>query len=185
MKETYAGVPVIGFAAASGTGKTTLLRAIVSALATDGLRIGCVKHTHHDFDIDHPGKDSHTLRGAGACQTLLGSPRRWALMVDEPTPADDDLDGLLSRLDLARLDVVLVEGFKLGEYPKIEVRRVELAAPQLLGQLPAVIALATNQRPPPAAPVPVFDLDAPAALIAFIRRHLARLHGLQRRRPPA
>lgn len=185
MKEAHDGVAVLGFVAASGTGKTTLMRKLIAELSAGGLRVGCIKHTHHPFEIDQPGKDSHALRSAGASQMLLGSPRRWALIVEEPSAAGDDLEGLLARLDLRRLDVVLVEGFKLGPYPKIEVRRAELGVAPLYPELPAVIALATNQRPPPALPLAVFDLDAPQALADFIRDHVARVRSLHVRSTPA
>jgi len=174
MKETRDGVAVLGFVAASGTGKTTLMRKVIAELSAGGLRVGCIKHTHHPFDIDQPGKDSHALRSAGASQMLLGSPRRWALIVEEPSADGDDLEALLGRLELPRLDLVLVEGFKLGPYPKIEVQRAELAAAPLYPTLPSVIALVTNQRPPPLVPMAVFDLDAAHTLAEFIRSHVAR-----------
>lgn len=185
MKETRDGVAVLGFVAASGTGKTTLMRKLIAELSAGGLRVGCIKHTHHPFDIDQPGKDSHALRSAGARQMLLGSPRRWALMVEEPAADGDELESLLGRLDLAKLDLVLVEGFKLGPYPKVEVQRAELAAQPLYPTLPAVIALATNQRPLPLLPMTVFDLDAPQALAEFIRDHVTRVRGLHDGSTPA
>ncbi len=177
MKYSHRGVPVLGVVAPSGTGKTTLLGALIPELTAAGLRVGCVKHTHHSFDIDHPGKDSHRLRMAGARQVLLGSSTRWALIVEAPQAGDPGLDELLDRLDLTTLDVVLVEGFKLEALPKIEVQRVELGHPLLAATTPSVIALATNRRPPPTLDRPTFDLDHPAALARYIVDHVRRWAG--------
>jgi molybdopterin-guanine dinucleotide biosynthesis protein B len=145
------------------------------------MRVGCIKHTHHAFDIDRPGKDSHTLRLAGARQVLIGSAERWALIVERPPAAGVSLPQMLERLDLAGLDLVLVEGFRLEPIPQIEIHRAELGAPPLGTGSASVIALASNQKPAPAVAVPVFDLDDPTALARFVLDHVARLSGL---RPP-
>jgi molybdopterin-guanine dinucleotide biosynthesis protein B len=104
--------PVLAIAAWSGTGKTTLLKALIPELCTRGLRPGLIKHTHHRMDIDTPGKDSYELRKAGAAQTLVASGQRWALMTETPEVEEPDLQYLVSRMDLSTLDLVLVEGFK-------------------------------------------------------------------------
>jgi len=185
MLLTHDGVPLVGVVAASGTGKTTLLRALIPLLSAAGLRVGCIKHTHHPFDIDQPGKDSYLLRAAGARQMLLGSAGRWALMVETGNPDDAPLRELVSKLVLSELDLVLVEGFRLEEIPRIEVHRAELGGALLCHSLPGVIALATNLTEPPTVPVPVLPLDRPAVVAAFVIDHVARVRGLQAAVPPA
>ena len=109
---TNAHIPILGFAAWSGTGKTTLLRRLLPILAGRGIRVGMIKHAHHDFDVDTPGKDSYELRKAGAAQMLISSRRRWALMVERPVDREPPLDEVLLELDQELLDLILVEGFK-------------------------------------------------------------------------
>lgn len=179
MLLTHEGVPLVGVVAASGTGKTTLLRAVIPLLDAAGLRVGCIKHTHHPFEIDHPGKDSYLLREAGARQILLGSAGRWALMVETQDSADAPLRDLVGQLVLAELDLVLVEGYRLETIPRIEIHRAELGGPLLCESLPGVIALATNLVRAPALPIPVLALDEPAAIADFLIEHVARLRGLQ------
>ncbi|MGE0485828.1 MAG: molybdopterin-guanine dinucleotide biosynthesis protein B [Gammaproteobacteria bacterium] len=179
MLEHVEGVAVIGVIATSGTGKTTLLRAIIPRLTAAGLRIGCIKHTHHPFDIDQPGKDSYLLRAAGAQQMLLGSAGRWALMVDTGGEVDAPLTELILRLDLGALDVVLVEGFRREDIPRIEVHRHELGQAPLCRDAGNVIALATNQHPAPEVGVPVLDLDDADAIAAFVREQARRFTPLR------
>lgn len=162
--------------AASGTGKTTLLSRVIPFLTEAGLRVGCIKHTHHPFEIDRPGKDSYQLRAAGASQMLLGSAGRWALMVETGDDVDAPLAELVGRLQLDALDIVLVEGFRLEDIPKIELHRHELSGDFDRPGASHVIAVATNQSPPPALEQPVLDIDDPAAVAAFIRAHAERLH---------
>lgn len=108
-KETM--IPLLAIAAWSGTGKTTLLKKLIPALCEHGIRPGLIKHTHHDMDVDKPGKDSYELRKAGAAQTLVASQQRWALMTETPEQKELDLAWLVSRMDASKLDMVLVEGF--------------------------------------------------------------------------
>lgn len=185
MLLTHEGVPLVGVVAASGTGKTTLLRAVIPLLDAAGIRVGCIKHTHHPFEIDHRGKDSYLLREAGARQMLLGSTGRWALMVETREPSDAPLRELVGRLALAELDLVLVEGYRLEEIPRIEVHRAELGGPLLCQTLPGVIALATNLRRTPTLPIPVFALDQPALIARFLIAHVTHLRGLQPVSPTA
>ena len=177
MRTSIDGVPVIGVMAKSGTGKTTLLRALLPLLRGAGLRVACVKHTHHHIDIDKPGKDSHTLRAAGAQQMLLASPGGWALMVDAPATDGDDFTTLVRHLQLRSLDLVLVEGFKFEDFPKLALHRYDLVGPLTPLADDTVLAIATNQTPLPAAAVPVFALDDAAAIAAFIIRHCKDLQG--------
>lgn len=105
-------IPLLAVAAWSGTGKTTLLKKLIPVLCARGIRPGLIKHTHHDMDVDKPGKDSYELRKAGATQTLVASSQRWALMTETPDETELDLAYLVSRMDETKLDLVLVEGFK-------------------------------------------------------------------------
>ena len=112
-------IPLLAIAAWSGTGKTTLLKKLIPELCARGIRPGLIKHTHHDMDVDKPGKDSYELRKAGAAQTLVASQQRWALMVETPEEPELDLAYLVSRMDASTLDIVLVEGFKHEPVAKI------------------------------------------------------------------
>ncbi|HCI4597134.1 TPA: molybdopterin-guanine dinucleotide biosynthesis protein B [Klebsiella quasipneumoniae subsp. quasipneumoniae] len=112
-------IPLLAIAAWSGTGKTTLLKRLIPELCAQGLRPGLIKHTHHDMDVDKPGKDSYELRKAGAAQTIVASEQRWALMTETSEKPELDLTWLVSRMDASRLDLVLVEGFKHEAVPKI------------------------------------------------------------------
>ena len=123
-------IPVLGFAAYSGTGKTTLLEALLPKLTEKSLRIGVFKHAHHDFDIDQPGKDSHRLRKAGATQMLIASRNRHALMTETPEK-EADFFKLLEQFDLDNLDFILVEGCKNLSFPKIELHREVVGKPWL------------------------------------------------------
>ncbi len=116
-------IPLLAFAAWSGTGKTTLLKKLIPALCARGIRPGLIKHTHHDMDVDKPGKDSYELRKAGAAQTIVASRRRWALMTETPDEEELDLQFLASRMDTSKLDLILVEGFKHEEIAKIVLFR--------------------------------------------------------------
>jgi molybdopterin-guanine dinucleotide biosynthesis adapter protein len=168
MRSPYVPVPVIGLAAISGTGKTTLLRQVITLLRARGLSVGLIKRAHHTFDIDKPGKDSYELRKAGASQVLVGSDRRWALMVENDRPAEPELDDLLARLHTATLDLVIVEGFKLAPIPKIEVHRPSMGHPLLAAGDPWIVAVATDEPARVEAGVPVLDLNRPAAVAQFI-----------------
>jgi molybdopterin-guanine dinucleotide biosynthesis protein MobB len=164
----------MGFAAFSGTGKTTLLVKLIPLLKTAGLRLAVIKHAHHKVDVDHPGKDSYLLRKAGAGQVLLASSRRWALMVEEEVETEPDLEVLMNRLDLTRLDLVLVEGFRHLRYPKIELYRPVLGKPLLFPNDPSIIALATDAIEPPAAQIPLLDINDPPMIRNFILDWLDR-----------
>ncbi|EGQ7681980.1 bifunctional molybdopterin-guanine dinucleotide biosynthesis adaptor protein MobB/molybdopterin molybdotransferase MoeA [Vibrio parahaemolyticus] len=142
MKHTL-NIPIIGFAAYSGTGKTTLLEALVPKLTEAGLRIGMLKHAHHNFDVDKPGKDSYRLRKAGASQMLIASRNRFALMT-ETQEAEAEFEYLLTRFDEDKLDVVLVEGCKNIAFPKIELHREEVGKPWLYPHDDNIIAIASD-----------------------------------------
>lgn len=138
-------IPVLGFVGPSGSGKTTLLRRLIPALSARGLRLGYLKHAHHRFDLDVPGKDSYEIRAAGAEQTLLASRERWALQVENRTKGSDpDLWQMLDRFEGDRLDLVLVEGFKHAAYSKIEVHRAAVGEAPLYPQDPDIIAVVSD-----------------------------------------
>ncbi|HXH03019.1 MAG TPA: molybdopterin-guanine dinucleotide biosynthesis protein B [Candidatus Competibacteraceae bacterium] len=160
--------PVLGFAAYSGTGKTTLLRLVIPLLRARGLRLGLLKHSHHSFEIDHPSKDSYRLRQAGASQVLVTSSRRTVLMSRSLAHGDESLPQLLARLDSVELDLILVEGFKRQPIPKIELHRPNLGLPLLCRQDRHIIAVASDAPPPPDIALPWLDLNAPPLVVDFI-----------------
>jgi len=159
---------VVGFAAYSGAGKTTLLKKVVSLLTERGLRVAMIKHAHHNFDIDTPGKDSYELRRAGASQVLVASTRREALIIEKPEAGEPDLDQLLARLDQNVVDLIMVEGFKNVPFPKIEIFRHAVGKPAIYPDDDAVIAVATDGELPVPCDLPVLNLNDPGAITAFI-----------------
>ena len=174
--------PVLGFAAWSGTGKTTLLVQLLPRLRSRGLRVGMVKHAHHTFDVDQPGKDSYELRKAGASPMLVASGRRWVLMTEREEGGDPVLQEMLDQLDQSRLDVILVEGFKHEACPKIELHRPSLGKPLLFPDDPTVIAVATDAPAPPPTDLPVLDLNDVEAIADFVVDFCRRAGGQQHTR---
>ena len=177
-----AHLPIVGFAAFSGTGKTTLLLRLLPLLDERGLRVGVVKHAHHTFDVDHPGKDSYELRKSGAAQMLIASRERWALMVERTREAEPRLDEVLLELDQAALDLILVEGFKHEPYPKIELHRPALRRPLLYPRDGNIVAVATDDPLERDVPVPVLDLNDPGAIGDFIEKSIIEEHPFNPRR---
>jgi len=165
-------VPLLGFAAWSGVGKTTLLRHVILILSSAGLRVGLVKHAHHNFDIDHPGKDSYELRRAGAVRVAVASRERWALMVERHLESDPSLTDLVAAIGPGELDLVLVEGFRHEGLPKIEIHRPSLGRPLLFPDDPSVVAVATDGALPIPTALPVLDLNRPAQIAGFVRSFL-------------
>jgi molybdopterin-guanine dinucleotide biosynthesis protein B len=161
-------VPIIGFAAWSGTGKTTLLVHLLPLLRDRGLRVGVVKHAHHDFDIDLPGKDSYELRRAGASHVLVGSRQRWALVVEADRPDEPPLAEMLAHITPGELDLILVEGLKREDLPKIELHRPALGRPLLCATDPRVVAVAADGPVTLPRRLPLLDLNDPAAIADFI-----------------
>ena len=154
---------VMAFVARSGTGKTTLVEALIALAAERGLRVGALKHDAHRFDMDRPGKDSHRFTTAGATVTIVAADDKLALIRqhDACPPVAD----LIAR-HAADLDLVLVEGWKTSTLPRIEVHRPSLGRPLLDAEHPHLVAVAADA--PVAAPVPVLDLNDPAAVLSFI-----------------
>lgn len=170
------GPPLLGFAAFSGVGKTTLLSLLIPLLRARGIRVGLIKHAHHEFDIDTPGKDSYVLRKAGAEQVLIASSQRWALMVETPGQKEADLFELLDHLDAQQLDLILVEGFRHCAFSKIELHRPQLQHPLLCQHDPQVIALATDMQPTQPVSIPLLDLNNPAMIADFIQSEVLDRH---------
>jgi molybdopterin-guanine dinucleotide biosynthesis adapter protein len=151
-----AAMRVIGIAGWSGAGKTTLLARLIPRLVARGVRVSTVKHAHHGFDVDQPGKDSHTHRMAGASEVLVSSATRWALVHELRGSPEPSLAELLRKLGPA--DLVIVEGFKHGSHPKLEVYRAAVGMPPLHLDDPHIVAVASD-APVEAARVPVLALD--------------------------
>jgi len=161
-------IPIVGFIAYSGTGKTTLLIKLIPLLRQRGLRVGLIKHSHHGFEIDTPGKDSFRLRKAGANPVLVASRHRWALMKETPNQDEPELGDILRRFNEDKPDLILAEGFKHEPFPKIEIHRPSMGNPLLYSGDPSVIAIATDDATSETLPIPVLDLNRPDRITTFI-----------------
>ncbi len=159
---------VFGFAAYSGSGKTTLIENLVPLLIAHGLKVSVIKHAHHAFDVDRPGKDSYRHRQAGATEVLISSGARSALMHELRNESEPDLPALLERL--ASCDMVLVEGFKKQAIPKIEIHRLAAGTPLLFPDDPHIVALATDAGVPTS--LPTFGLGDYPGISGFMLKHL-------------
>ncbi|MGZ4981307.1 MAG: molybdopterin-guanine dinucleotide biosynthesis protein B [Methylobacter sp.] len=171
-----ARIPVLGFVAASGTGKTTLLTELIPLLKQNGLRIGLIKHSHHDFEIDQPGKDSFRLRKAGASPVILVSRYRRAIITEFTPEQEPRLDDQLKQLDQSELDLILVEGFRTEQFPKIELHRPSLEKPLLYPNDPDIIAIATDAALDTPDYLTQLELNQPEMIAAFIRNHIMKNH---------
>jgi len=163
---------IFGLAGWSGSGKTTLMTALIPELVSRGITVSTIKHAHHSFDIDKPGKDSWRHRQAGAEEVMIASGQRWALMHELRGAAEPSLDELLGRM--TPVDLVLVEGFKRHDHPKIEVYRPTLGKPLLHPDDPFVVAIASDQRFAEFSR-PWLPLSNAGAIANFILGHEARL----------
>lgn len=164
-------IPLLAIAALSGTGKTTPSEVADSGTARGRLTAGLIKHTHHDMDVDKPGKDSYELRKAGAAQTIVASSQRWALMTETPEEPPLDLEWLVSRMDASTLDLVLVEGFKHEAVPKILLFRQNSGhSIEELAYDDDVIAIASDT--PVETSLPLLDLNDVPQIAAFIMQWL-------------
>ena len=165
---------VFGFAGWSGSGKTTLIEKLIPLLAGDGRRVSLVKHAHHDFDVDQPGKDSWRHRQAGCSEVLVTSRRRWALMHELRDEPEMTLSEALARLSAC--DLVLVEGFKRAPIPKLEIHRVGVGKPELFPGDANIVGLATDAPERFARTnLPVLDLSNVPAICAFVLTHCTTL----------
>ncbi|ART78992.1 molybdopterin-guanine dinucleotide biosynthesis protein B [Oceanisphaera avium] len=167
MTGSHCSYSLLGFAGFSGSGKTTLLRQLVTILSQQGLRIGLIKHTHHDVEQDTPGKDSFELRHAGATQCLLAGPKRTIVTFEHPTIQEPDLYESLSQLKKSQLDLILVEGFRLAPIHKIEIHRPSINKPLLSLQDKHILAVASDEAIAQ-CPVPVLNLNSAAEIATQI-----------------
>jgi molybdopterin-guanine dinucleotide biosynthesis protein B len=174
---TEHGVPLLGFAAYSGTGKTTLLLKLLPLLQARGQRIGIVKHAHHTFEIDHPGKDSYALRKSGAQQIIIGSRSRWALITEHVDQGEPSLETLVAELRVEQLDLILVEGFKHDAMPKLELHRPSLGHPLLYPDDDNIVAIAHDGELGEPTPIPQLNINTPSAVADFITQFAVRFHG--------
>ena len=159
---------IFGFAGWSGSGKTTLIEKLIPRFVQRGLRVSLIKHAHHTFDVDQPGKDSYRHRHAGASEVLVTSSRRWVLMHELRGAHEPAFDEQLKRL--SPCDLLLMEGFKFAPIPKLEIWRAETGEGMLHPNDPHIVALATDSKVE--TKLPVFDLDDDAAIASFIMEYI-------------
>lgn len=165
--------PLLGFVAFSGTGKTTLLRELIPLLKNKRLKIGLIKHAHHRFDIDIPGKDSYELRKAGADQVLVASRQRWAMITETPEQRGDPaLNDMLAHLDQSGLDLILIEGFKHVAFPKLELHRPALGHPLLFPGDSDILAIATDAPLQQETTLPILDINQAETIAGFIQQRI-------------
>ena len=162
--------PVLGFAAFSGTGKTTLLKRLIPVLRSSGLRLGVIKHAHHNFDIDIPGKDSYELRNAGADQVIISSKKRFVKISE--LHVEKTLQQCLKEIDVQMCDLVLVEGYKRSEITKIELHRPALGFPLLFKSDDSIVAIATDSDLQTESRLPVLNLNKVDQVAQFITENL-------------
>lgn len=160
---------IFGLAGWSGSGKTTLVTRLLPRLIERGVTVSTIKHAHHMFDIDKPGKDSYEHRTAGATEVLVTAANRWALMHENRGAGEPDLQSLVARM--MPVDLLLVEGFKAQSYAKMEVHRPSLGRPLIAAADPSVVAVATDQPDALNLDIPVLDLDDIPAIADFIVGH--------------
>jgi len=148
---------IIGLAGWSGSGKTTLITKLIPCLLARGVRVSTLKHAHHGFDLDKPGKDSFMHRAAGATEVIISSAKRWAILHELRSEEPEwDLGGLVAKM--SPVDLVLVEGFKRDAFPKLEIHRIANGKPLLYSQDPHIVAVASDSALP-GTPLPVLDLN--------------------------
>ena len=163
-----------GFAGWSGSGKTTVIERIIPLLRERGLRVSLVKHAHHEFDIDQPGKDTWRHRQAGCSEVLISSTARWALMHELRGEPELSLEQAL--LQLSPCDLVLIEGYKRAPIPKLEIYRPVVGKPLLYPDDPRIKGLATDAPDGlPGLPIPVLDLSNAGAIAQFVISHCTKL----------
>lgn len=166
---------IIGLAGWSGAGKTSLIVKLLPCLMRRGLAVSTLKHAHHRFDVDVPGKDSYEHRRAGARQVMVASGLRWALMTELGTAPEPALPDLLARMD--RVDLILVEGFKRDAHPKIEVHRAANGKPWMRPEMPGIVAVASDTPPP--YDLPRVDLDDIEGVADLVTAHAAPLSAIR------
>ena len=159
---------IIGLAGWSGSGKTTLITKLIPLLVARRLRVSTLKHAHHGFDLDQPGKDSFFHRAAGATEVIISSARRWAILHELREEPEWDLAALVKKI--SPVDLVLVEGFKRDKFPKLEIHRIANGKPLLHTEDPHIVAVASDSAVP-AARVPVIDLNDIELIADLLLKH--------------
>jgi molybdopterin-guanine dinucleotide biosynthesis protein B len=159
---------IIGLAGWSGSGKTTLIKKLIPRLIARGTTVSTLKHAHHGFDLDQPGKDSFFHRAAGATEVIISSARRWAILHELRDAPEWDLGHLVAKM--SPVDLVLVEGFKRDAFPKLEIHRAENGKPLIYPEDPHIVAIASDE-PLPQVSVPVVDLDDVEAIADLLLKH--------------
>jgi molybdopterin-guanine dinucleotide biosynthesis protein B len=159
---------IFGFAGYSGSGKTTLIERLIPLFTDRGIRVSLIKHAHHTFDVDQPGKDSHRHRKAGCTEVLVTSSRRWALMHELRGAAEPALSEHVKRM--SPCDLLLVEGFKREAIPKLEVYRAEVGEPLIHPHDHNIVAIASDAHLE--TQLPQFNLNVPAEIADFVVRHV-------------
>src|SRR5688572_3006200 len=159
---------IFGFAGYSGSGKTTLIEQLIPLFTKRGLTVSLIKHAHHTFDVDQPGKDSYRHRHAGCTEVLVSSSRRWALMHELRGAQEPPLAELTKHMSAC--DLLLVEGFKHEPIPKLEVYRAQVGEPLIHPHDPNIVAIATDQRLE--TKLMQLDLNAPVGIAEFVLRHV-------------
>ncbi len=159
---------IFGFAGWSGSGKTTLIEKLIPLFAARGLKVSLIKHAHHSFDVDQPGKDSYRHRHAGCSEVLVTSSKRWVLMHELRGAPEPDFAELIKRV--SPCDLLLVEGFKREKLPKLEVYRASVGESLLHPQDPDVVAIASDSKVE--TKLPQFDLDDAPSIASFVLKHV-------------
>jgi molybdopterin-guanine dinucleotide biosynthesis protein B len=159
---------IIGLAGWSGSGKTTLIKKLIPRLIARGIAVSTLKHAHHGFDLDQPGKDSFFHRTAGATEVIISSAKRWAILHELREQPEWDLAALVGKM--SPVDLVLVEGFKRDKFPKLEIHRIANGKPLLHLEDPHIVAVASDSALP-AAQVPVVDLNDIDAIADLLLKH--------------
>ncbi|VAW13251.1 Molybdopterin-guanine dinucleotide biosynthesis protein MobB [hydrothermal vent metagenome] len=156
--------PMIGIAGYKHVGKTTLVERLVTELSARGMRVATVKHAHHNIEVDEPGRDSHRHRMAGAQEVAVVSSGRWALMAELRGAPEPTLDEIVARF--SPTDIIIIEGYKTHDFPKIEIRRKGVTRQNLAGEVPNVVAVASDGMPEPG--LPDLDLDDIQVIADFV-----------------
>ena len=159
---------IIGLAGWSGSGKTTLIQKLIPRLIARGIAVSTLKHAHHGFDLDQPGKDSFFHRTAGATEVIISSAKRWAILHELREQPEWDLAALVGKM--SPVDLVLVEGFKRDAFPKLEIHRIANGKPLIHPEDPHIVAVASDSALP-AAQVPVVDLNDIEAIADLLLKH--------------
>tara|TARA_B100000287_G_C20652052_1_gene787252 strand:- start:522 stop:1034 length:513 start_codon:yes stop_codon:yes gene_type:complete len=159
---------IIGFAGYSGVGKTTILTEVIKILSAKGLKIAVIKHAHHNFDVDKPGKDSYELRKSGAKEVLVSSKNRWALIYENYEEKESILSELIEKINPDKVDIIIVEGFKNEKFPKIEIYRKGISKTKLHEHDNNIIGVATDNPSSLSTKINVLNLNNPDQISEFI-----------------